>query len=286
MLVIIYVLIQGIGLWIAAGGLWIEEGIVEQIKENPEQGVVKNPSSLASTGQIFAYILAATGFLLLGIRYNLKKLITIFINLGLLTGLTITLGSLLGYPGIAIALLVFIARLWKKEDAYVMNLVLVLSLPGIGTWLGASLESIPAFLFLVLLTLYDISAVFWTKHMVTLADNASDTMPLMFAIPMDAKAEKSVRSKEKPLRTKQSKDTEEGRSLGLGTGDMVMPLVFTTALLRNHPLGTAIITSLGGLFGLIALFIYITQKKGVVLPALPPITIGLLIGYLIGLMII
>lgn len=262
LLIVIYLLVQGLGLWIAAGGLWVKEGVVEQIQDNPELGVVENPESLESSGQIFLYILVATAFLLLFIRFKLDFIIKVFINIAILGGLLLTLVNLFDFLGFFAAVFLFVLRLWKREDIFVMNVVIIFTIPGIGSWLGASLDVFPALLLLLVLAAYDVVAVFGTKHMVTLAESAKENMPLMVAIPV------------------------EDRHLGLGTGDLVMPLVFSTSMLRQYPLTSSVITVLGGLLGLIALFYYTTKRKDVVLPALPPITAGLLLGFALSFLIL
>jgi presenilin-like A22 family membrane protease len=261
LLAAIYLLIQGLGLWIAGGGLWVS-GLVEQIKENPEIGVVQNPESPEASGQIFLYILFGTALLLLLIKLKLEIVMKIFINIAIFGGLMMTLGNLFDVPGMVAAVALFLLRLWKHENFMLMNFVLVCTVPGIGTWLGASLGLIPSLLLLIGLSVYDVVAVFGTKHMVTLAENSKSNMPLMFAIPIGE------------------------RTLGLGTGDLTIPLMFTASLLRQYPLTTSIITAAGGLLGLTALFIYTTSRKDVILPALPPITAGLLLGYGISLLLV
>jgi presenilin-like A22 family membrane protease len=69
--------------------------------------------------------------------------------------------------------------------------------------------------------------------------------------------------------------------MGLGTGDLAIPLTFLVSTLHAYGIGYAIPTMLGGLLGLTTLFYYIQGKKNTVLPALPPITAGLLLGYTI-----
>jgi len=258
----IYLLIQGMGLWIGAGGLWVEKGAVETIKENPELGVVQEPEKVESSGQIFIYILIATAALLLFIKFKLEFIIKIFINLAIIGGLFLTLSYILGLIGILMAIILFTLRLWKKENILLMNVVLIFTIPGIGSWLGASLDVLPSLILLLILALYDIIAVFGTKHMVTLAENAKGKIPLMVAIPVG------------------------DRHLGLGTGDLAIPLVFSVSLLREYTLANSVITSLGGCLGLIALFLYTTGKKDVVLPALPPITAGLLLGFGLSFLIL
>jgi len=257
----IYLLVQGLGLWIGAGGLWVEKGAVETIKENPELGVVREPESVESSAQIFIYILIATAALLLFIKFKLDLIIKIFINLAIIGGLLLTLSYILGLIGILMAVTLFALRLWKRENILLMNVVLIFTIPGIGSWLGASLDVLPSLILLLILALYDIIAVFGTKHMVTLAENAKGKIPMMVAIPVG------------------------DRHLGLGTGDLTIPLVFSVSLLREYGLANSVITSLGGCIGLIALFLYTIRKKDVVLPALPPITAGLLLGFGLSLLI-
>lgn len=250
-----YLLIQFLGLLIANGGLWLEKGMVETIKENPELGVVNEPESITSSGQIFLYILAGTVIILLFIRFRLDFFMKIFVNLSIFVGMMITLGSLFNVVGYFSALLLFLARLWKPNNITLVNIVLLFTIPGIGSWLGSSLGFLPALILLIMLAAYDIVAVFGTKHMVTIAEGSMSQAPLMFAIPVEEK------------------------TLGLGTGDLAIPLVFTTSILRQHELSISVITAFGGLLGLAALFFYTTQKKDVVLPALPPIAAGLIVGY-------
>ena len=259
----IYLLIQGMGLWISTSGPSGEKGIIAKIDTGEMPPVIpgEKPDPTANI-QIFLYILISTAIILLLLRYKFDYMIRVFISLGLFGGLIITLTSLIGGPGFLAALLLFVANLWKKENMLLMNIVLLFTIPGIGSWIGASpaLGAANALILLIILAAYDIVAVFGTKHMVTLAEGAKGKIPLMFAIPVGE------------------------RTLGLGTGDLAIPLVFSVAVLKDYSMTAAIITCLGGLAGLLALFLYITKKKDVVLPALPPITAGLIIGYGIAIL--
>jgi len=260
----IYLLIQGIGLWISTSGPSGEKGIIGKIGTGEMPPVIpgEKPDPTADI-LIFLYILVSTGIILILLKYKFDLVIRVFISLGILGGLVITLTSLVGGAGLLAALLLFIASLWKKNNLLLMNAVLIFTIPGIGSWIGASpaLGATNALILLIILAAYDIVAVFGTKHMVTLAEGAKGKIALMFAIPVGE------------------------RTLGLGTGDLAIPLVFTVAVLKDYTMTQAIITSLGGLAGLIALFLYIIKKKDVVLPALPPITVGLIIGYGVAMLV-
>lgn len=258
----IYLLVQGIGLYISRTGPDGSRGIIDNVKEGGDlQPVVDNPGDVTSSLQIFAYVLASTAALLVLMKYKFNQVIKLIIYLGLFAGLDITLWGLLGAAGALLAIPVFIIAYWKRHNLTVMNALLILSLPGIGSWMGASLAFVPSLVLLIGLSCYDLVAVFGTKHMVTLAEGAKGKLPLMFGIPVGE------------------------RILGLGTGDLAIPLVFSVSVLRDYTVTQAAATSLGGLLGLAALFFYIINKKDVVLPALPPITLGLLLGFGLGMII-
>jgi presenilin-like A22 family membrane protease len=258
----IYLLVQGIGLYISDTGPLGSKGIIDNVKEGTDlPSVVDKPEDPSSSLQIFAYILVSTALLLVLMKYKFDFIIKLIIYMGLFWGFVITLWGLSGIAGALLAIPLFILAYWKRQNLTVINFLLIFALPGIGSWMGASLAFVPSLILLIGLACYDMIAVFWTKHMVTLAEGAKGKLPLMFGIPVG------------------------DRVMGLGTGDLAIPLVFTVSVLRDYDLTQAVITSLGGLLGMMALFLYILNKKDVVLPALPPITIGLLLGFGLGMLI-
>lgn len=258
----IYLLVQGIGLYISNTGPEGGKGIVETVKEGEVlQPVVQNPENPASSLTILLYVFISTAVLLLLLKYKLDLILQIFIYVGLFGGLSLTLWGLIGDTGILLAVPLMLTAIWKRKSLLAIDLLLILSIPGIGSWLGASLAFTPALILLIGLAIYDLIAVFWTKHMVTLAEGAKGKIPLMFSIPVGE------------------------RVLGLGTGDLAIPLMFCVSVLRDYSMTQAIATSLGGLMGLVALFLYILNKKDIVLPALPPITVGLIIGFGVGMLV-
>jgi presenilin-like A22 family membrane protease len=258
----IYLLVQGLGLYISNTGPHGAVGIIDNVKNGSDlPPVVEKPEDPNSSLQIFAYILVSTVLMLFLMKHNFDFIIKLMIYTGLFVGLAITLWGLSGVAGFLLAIPLFILAYWKRNDLTVINFLLIFALPGIGSWMGASLAFFPSLILLIGLACYDLVAVFGTKHMVTLAEGAKGKLPLMFGIPVG------------------------DRILGLGTGDLAIPLVFTVSVLRDYDLTHAIFASLGGLVGMIALFLYILNKKDVVLPALPPITAGLLIGFGLSMLI-
>lgn len=241
-------------------GLYVSTTLIQKIyvtKELPP--AVSNPEALASSAEIFIYILAVTGLLLLLLKLNLQAVVKAMSIIALVGGMAVTLITMLGDVGLPAALILLMLALWKK-NMFLMNITLILTVTGVGAFLGASLSTLPSLLLLITLSIYDLIAVFWTKHMVTLAEKAKGKLPFMFLIP------------------------HHKRSIGLGTGDLAIPLVFTVSVFKDHTLANAITTSLGGLAGIILLFLYIQKRKKITLPALPPLALGLIAGFTASLL--
>jgi len=74
--------------------------------------------------------------------------------------------------------------------------------------------------------------------------------------------------------------------MGLGAGDVALPTTFAVSVLAAHGAGYAITVALGGLLGVVSLFYYLLDREGATLPALPPITAGLIAGYGLCLLIL
>ena len=218
---------------------------------------------------IFLYILVATGFVLLVIKYwkrglRLFELLSVFLAteiffeiffLGLVEpGLEVGIALLLA-AGITIA------RIFKK-NILTQNIAILLSIIGVGALLGASLGFLPALILLGLLTIYDIIAVFKTKHMVTMAKEITK-QKLAFTLAIPTKK----------------------HLFQLGGGDLAMPLVFSVAVLREFGLTTALATVAGSMVVLVMFFAWLAKKPGKAYPALPPVTIGAILGWAIAVIV-
>jgi len=140
---------------------------------------------------IFLYIMVATAVVLIIIRFKRKllkamELLSIFISteiffeamlLGFVpegTGATIAIG---------LALLITLSRVFWK-NMLTQDVAILLSIIGVGALLGASLGFLPALILLGLLAVYDVLAVFQTKHMVTMAKEiVKQKLAFTMAIP-------------------------------------------------------------------------------------------------------
>lgn len=219
------------------------------------QPVVEDPESLESTGQFFVGIIIMTGLFLVLMKYRLHAVLRLMLFLSFFMGMLFSFTSFLGDWGMLPAMALAATILFNIRRRLLTTLTLMFALSGVSAMLGASLGFIPALVLVLAMSVYDIVAVFFTKHMVALAKGAQGKFPLMFEVPL------------------------RGRTLGLGAGDIALPLSFSVSILATYSVTHAVSTMLGGMAGLVWLFYYILDRKGLTLPALPPIITGSLIGF-------
>lgn len=160
-----------------------------------------------------------------------------------------------------------------KRTFIVLNFTLALTIAGVGGVLGSFMGFIPALLLVLALGTYDLIAVFKTKHMLKLADQSRlRKMPIMFETPS------------KGIKTGPRKGGKGEDVLGLGTGDIAIPLVFFVGVLRTfHSWVPVIGAVLGAGVGLMLTIYYVTTIRRTALPALPPIIGCSIIGLGIAL---
>jgi presenilin-like A22 family membrane protease len=147
---------------------------------------------------------------------------------------------------------------------------------GIGAILGLSFRPEIIILVLITLSVYDFIAVYKTKHMIKMAKSMLEQGTIMgLIIPPSISDFKESIKKVEP----------GGRFVILGGGDIVFPLLFSASLIP-HSILKAIIVALFAVLGLAFSFsLFIFQKKREPIPALPPIALFSIIGYIITLLI-
>ncbi len=149
------------------------------------------------------------------------------------------------------------------------NAAAVFATAGVGVIFGVSLGLVPMLIFLIFLSIYDFLAVFATKHMVELAE---------FVVKKDLAF--TVTAKAPPV-----KPGGAEQRIDLGTGDMIAPIMLEVATLQLSPIATLFVFA--GAVVSLGLFLTLVWKKKMVLPALPPIVLGMLaslaLGFALGL---
>lgn len=165
------------------------------------------------------------------------------------------------------------------------NVTAIVSSAGVGAIFGFSLYILPAIIFIILLSVYDVLSVFWTKHMVLMAKEFSKRQ-LSFSVSVEKEYKVKIPRKKKPVIQKSM--------LELGTGDMSIPLMLAVSAFRwgcSNAAGSCVL-SLAGLVDAFAVIIgsslalyvvlwYVLTRKAF-LPALPPLALGGLIGLAIA----
>ena len=267
-LVIIFIIVQIIG--IIVSNYYSKTGEVKGV-------ITSDPNDIANALFIIGEILVFTGILLLLKRYfKSGDYLFVFEFLALFAGMVVVFQVYLPYLisiilafvllGIKSLLSNYINK-FKKINLWFNNFLLGIAIAGAGSIIGLSLGILPVIVFLILLSIYDIIAVFYTKHMVVLAKMfIKKKIALTFSIP----------SKKKIYQ--------------LGGGDIVVPLVVSSSylflLLKHVSFNIAIIPIIGiwiaSLLGLVWTFYVLQKGKVKVMPALPPQAILILIVIIIS----
>ncbi len=177
--------------------------------------------------------------------------------------------NFLGYgestlAGIVIALLFATAKHFRPQ---LKNAAAIMATAGVGVIFGISLGLFPLILFLILLSIYDFLSVFATKHMVEMAN---------FIIKKDLAF--TVTARAPP-----TKPGEKEQRIDLGTGDMIAPIMLEVSALTVSPVASAFVF-VGAVLSL-WLFLTLVWKKKMVLPALPPIVLGMIVFLLLGFLL-
>ncbi len=168
---------------------------------------------------------------------------------------------------------------WLVRNIMVHNLVIIIAIAGVSIYLGLLLPAMAVLILLALLSVYDIIAVFKTKHMITMFKGmASKGAMLSLIIPH---GKETHRKKVKDI--KLGANSADCGVVILGTGDAAFPAILAVASYPEGLLVSALV-GIGALLGMIAVH-FILMKADRPLPALPPIAFGAVLGYLIGILI-
>jgi len=171
------------------------------------------------------------------------------------------------------ALTALLIYLWlKRPSVLVHDVVLVFSMAGAGSILGLRMDPKIVIALLMVFSIYDFIAVYKTKHMIKMAKEMMKKGAIMALI---------IPSKISDFKGKLEKVKPGGKFLILGGGDIVFPLLFCSSLISEGILSSLIVAVFSTLGLLASFLIFILQKEKKPIPALPPIALFSIIGYLI-----
>jgi len=256
-------------------GIFVGAMILKDMNTNPYVSglvVTTNANNLGNAAFFILYILFGAVLMLILIRYFkstgiLFKALEFFL---IATSSSIVfyafLRLFLGY-GESTLLAIIIALAFSACRFLflrIKNEAAIFATAGVGTIFGISMGILPLLLFLILLSIYDFLSVFATKHMVEMAE---------FIVKKDMAF--TVTARAPPL-----KPGEKEQRIDLGTGDMIAPIMLEVSAWNISPIASACVF-IGAVVSM-GLFLTLVFRKKMVLPALPPIVLGMIVGLLAG----
>ncbi|MEW6070480.1 MAG: presenilin family intramembrane aspartyl protease PSH [Candidatus Thermoplasmatota archaeon] len=168
--------------------------------------------------------------------------------------------------------------LYKFPEWYVVDTTGVVIAAGAASIFGLSFHILPAILLLIALAIYDVIAVYKTRHMLELADSVVELkLPVILVLP---KKPGYSFIKQKGLKA-QIEEVEKREAFFIGLGDLVIPAILTISAFRFvGSILVAYCTLLGSLIGFAVLISLVA--KGKPHAGLPLLNAGALLGYFIS----
>lgn len=285
-LVLVFLLAQFIGLMV------VNQYIDEQ--KTAETGVtaykalpfgMERPEVEPNTSfiMVVAGILVGTVILLIFIRFQVLNLWKYWFFAAVMMGLSIAFASFLP-SWMAIVLGVGLAA-WKvfRPNIIVYNLGELFVYGGLAAIFVPVLNLFSATVMLILISIYDMYAVWKSKHMITLVKSMNKEK--VFAgllIPYNLKGivmrkENGIKATGKEEKTTKKETHKKVQMAILGGGDIGFPLMFAGAAMKSVGLAWSLVIPL---FTAMALFLLLLNgKPKKFYPAMPFLTIGCLAGY-------
>ena len=267
-------------------------------------GVVafEDPTAMENPVIFIGIMLGFTALLLVLIRYDLKRVIAAIIGISLfLTFIYIFMAIVYALAGesdvstivVFILAILSTALLYKFPEWYVIDALGILIGAGVAAIFGASIDTVPVIILLILLAVYDAISVYKTKHMITLAEGVVDLKtPILFVIPKRRdysfiKEGFGKISSEEGEESSEGKGSERGAFI-IGMGDLIMPAILVVSanvFIQGTKIGGIInLPALGAMIGSVAgiLVLLYFVMSGKPQAGLPPINGGTIIGFLAG----
>lgn len=230
----------------------------------------------------FAYIMVgvlfATAIILFIIKYAYINVWRVWYLLSIIFCLLVALGAF--FPDDWGLILAFFGGIWKvyRPNRFIHNITEIFVYGGLLVVFAPILNIFSVTMLLLLISCYDVYAVWKSKHMVKMARFLTETKTFAgLSLPYTPN---KIPGKMIP------ESTQKVRIAVLGGGDIAFPLLFNSVvfqqLLLEYSLGAAfygklLIVPLCATAMLLLLFLQ--SKKGVFYPAMPFLSIGCFVGY-------
>ncbi len=281
-LVFIFLLSQIIGLFFVANDINQINYIGDElVVEHQNTALGERPQVTGSNSVIYTSIIILLGtiiFLILA-KFKAKKIWKGWYFVAVIMAMTIALGVFINNALIAflISLLLALLKIFKP-DVIIHNLTEILMYTGVAVIFVPLFDLFWISVFLILISIYDMYAVWKSKHMITMAKFASET-ELFAGLNINYNKNGKI---VKP--SKKGKKIKIKRAI-LGGGDVVFPLFFSGVAMEHllklgYSLGVAFsLTMIIVLFSTLSLYtLFYFSKKGKFYPAMPFLSSGCFVG--------
>tara|TARA_Y100000310_G_scaffold281798_1_gene302562 strand:- start:1014 stop:1913 length:900 start_codon:yes stop_codon:yes gene_type:complete len=267
------------------------DGELVNVTTNPLPYNLEPPTDLDKKSSLISIVIAFV-IAILFIFFLTKLKAALFIRLwfffvvALVVG--ITLNALLNYFNIQYASIIaiiisFPLAIWKifKRNVIIHNITELMIYPGIAVVFVPLLNIWTIIILLVLISLYDMWAVWHSQFMQKMANFQINELKIFggFFVPYLNKKQRAQVKNAKVQMKKGKKIKAKKMKVNLailGGGDVVFPIITAGVILRTLGLTQALLVTLGATIALFLLFYY--SQKGKFYPAMPFITAGLLAG--------
>jgi presenilin-like A22 family membrane protease len=232
---------------------------------------------------ILGAVLIGTALVLLLIKLRGFKLWKLWFFLAVSLCLTIAFAAFM--PQVIAFMLAIGIAVWKiyKPNFIVHNVSEVFIYGGLAAIFVPIMNLFAIVLLLLLISVYDMIAVWQSKHMIKMAKFQTQSkvfagLSIPYKMPKIWKKEKGKKAKPSKMHVKK----EEVKSAILGGGDIGFPLLFAGVLMKSTPFLKVLVVPVIVSVALFLLLYY--AKKDKFYPAMPFITVGCFAGY--GLMLL
>jgi presenilin-like A22 family membrane protease len=205
---------------------------------------------------VIGAVLFATGLILLARKFRFEMLMKIWFYFAFTICVAVTLSAFVeGWIAFILAGLLVLLK-FKEADLFVHNLVEILLYGGLVALFAPIFSMWSVAVVLVMISVYDIIAVFVTKHMITLA-KFQEKLGIFAGFLVENKNEVAI----------------------LGGGDIAFTLLFAAVVLKSYGWFNALFVIYGAAIAITVLMIIGEKKK--YYPAMPFVTAGSVLGFLL-----
>lgn len=228
---------------------------------------------------IFAAIAIGTIILLFLMKFEKVGFWRLWFFLSVLVTLSIALASFI--PAAAAFVLSLVFSVWKvfRPNVVVHNLTEIFIYGGLAAIFVPIMNLAAAFLLLIIISVYDMFAVWQSRHMVRLAkfQTAANVFAGVYVPAGNKAASGSSASVSGRKKSSKSRDSSSGKGAVLGGGDIGFPLIFAGVVMKSFSFIQVMLIPALAAVALLGLLVF--GQKGKFYPAMPFLSAACFIGY-------